>query len=100
MNQEVQGIGWAVKQLQDGKKVRRLGWNGRNMFLVYVPGTTGDGIPLKEGTPYAKALAGRRADELVRIESHIDMYTALGTFQPGWLASQADLLATDWVLAE
>ena len=27
------GIGWAVKQLQDRKRVRRTGWNGKGMYL-------------------------------------------------------------------
>ncbi len=27
-------IGWAVKQMQDGQKVRRSGWNGKGMFIV------------------------------------------------------------------
>jgi len=32
----------------------------------------------------------------VDINPHIDMFTADGSMQPGWLASQADMLATDW----
>jgi hypothetical protein len=27
------GIGWAVEQMQDGQKVRRAGWNGKGMFV-------------------------------------------------------------------
>lgn len=45
----------------------------------------------REGTPYAKA-----GIEVVDINPHIDMFTAQGTMQPGWLASQADMLADDW----
>jgi hypothetical protein len=90
----MQTIGWAVKELQNGQKVRRSGWNGKGMWLTYVPGTFD--APLKEGTPYAKALDG---ESFVTIDGHIDMFTAKGSMQPGWLCSQADLLATDWELA-
>lgn len=89
----MQGIGWAVKQLQDGKTVRRSGWNGKGMFLLLVPGT--DNATMTEGSAYAKAGFAQ-----VTISAHVDMFTAQGTMQPGWLCSQADLLATDWELAE
>lgn len=48
---------------------------------------------MAEGTDYQKA--GLTA---VCIDPHIDMYTAKGTMQPGWLASQADMLADDWMV--
>lgn len=31
-------------------------------------------------------------------EAHIVMFTAHGMHQPGWLASQADMLAEDWMV--
>ena len=34
-----QGIGWAVKQMQNGDRVARSGWNGKGMFLFLVPGS-------------------------------------------------------------
>lgn len=85
-----QGIGWAVGQLWQGRKLRRAGWNGKGMFLILVPGSKDVG--LRATSPYARAEIGER----VTIDPHIDMYTAKGTMQPGWLASQADLLAADW----
>lgn len=87
------GIGWAVKQLQDGKKVRRSGWNGKGMWLILVPGTPH--VTMTEGSAYAKA-----GLSLTSIGPHVDMFTAAGIMQPGWLCSQADLLAADWELAE
>jgi hypothetical protein len=83
-------IGWAVKALQDGKYVRRSGWNGKGMFLIYVSGT--ESVQFRPDTFFCKA-AGR---SVVDTDPHIDMYTAKGTVQPGWLCSQADLLADDW----
>lgn len=69
-------IGWAVKQMQNGSKVRRSGWNGKNMYLMLqVPDTNS-----KMTLPY------------------VYLYTAQGDLVP-WSCSQPDLLATDWELA-
>lgn len=83
-------FGEALHALKEGNKVSRAGWNGKGMFLIYVPGTKD--AKLNEGTPYEKALNSN----IVTINPHIDMYTATGEFQPGWLASQTDMLADDW----
>ena len=87
------GIGWAVKQMQNGQRVRRSsGWNGKGMFLFLVPGSlfNVNRPPLlgiyPEGTP-------------IEYQAHVDMKTANGTIVP-WLCSQSDLLAIDWELAE
>ena len=82
-------FGTALKALKAGLKVQREGWNGKGMWLIYVPGTPQ--ALFKDGTPYQKA-GLVQAD----ISPHIDMFTADGKMQPGWLASQADMLAEDW----
>ena len=81
-------IGWAVAQMREGKMVRRAGWNGKGMHLYLEDMFT---FPVKAG---AFAGAERKYDPC------IVMFTAQGTHQPGWLANQADLLATDWEIAE
>ena len=89
---EGDGIGWAVKQMQNGELVRRSGWNGKGMFLFLVPGSrfTVNRPPLlgiyPEGT-------------VVDYHAHVDMKTAGGDVVP-WLCSQSDLLATDWEIAD
>lgn len=77
------GIGWAVKQLQEGRAVCRSGWNGKGMYLAFLPQQV---LRLSDGTT-------------VRGEPCIAMFTSQSNWQPGWLASQADLLAVDWELA-
>ena len=85
-------IGWAVKQLRNGDRVRRSGWNGKGMFLVFVPGSH---VAVTEGRPLASVFpVGTEFDYL----PHVDMWTAQGQLVP-WLCSQTDLLATDWELA-
>lgn len=69
-------IGWAVKQMHNGQKARRAGWNGKGMWLaLQVPDENS-----KLSLPY------------------IYMSTAQGDLVP-WLCSQTDLLATDWEIA-
>lgn len=79
------GIGWAVKQLQNGDRVRRAGWNGKGMFLQLV---RTDQYRLWAGSEHNAALL-----------PWVGMKTADDKFVP-WLCSQTDLLATDWELAE
>lgn len=82
----------ALEALKTGHKVARQGWNGKNMWLAYMPGTI---IPedivngrTKKFMPEGDLLVG----------GYIVMYTAQGVWQPGWLASQADMLANDWII--
>ena len=87
MNPELD-FGGALVALKEGKMVRRQGWNGKGMFLFLVPGSkfVVNRPPLlgiyPEGTE-------------VTYLPHIDMKTATGEIVP-WLASQSDVLATDW----
>ena len=87
-------FGFAIACLKEGFKVARKGWNGKNMWLIYVPGS--DSIRPVAGTPYSNA----GIIEEVNICGHIDMFTAAAEMQPGWLASQADMLSNDWVLID
>ncbi len=82
------GIGWAVKQMRNGDKVAREGWNGKGMFLFLVPGS-------KFAVNRAPLLGIYPAGTEVEYCPHVDMKTADGKVVP-WLASQTDLLAEDW----
>lgn len=100
--QEQNNIGWAIEQLQNGNKVRRRGWNGKGMFIVlmpalYLPPYNTQGTERKVNDRTAKWIG---EDVPLDCQPYIAMYTAEGKWQPGWLASQADLLATDWEIAE
>jgi hypothetical protein len=86
------GIGWAVKEMQDGRRVRRAGWNGKGMWLCIVPASSWylynlPAIHTKENEPHTRGQC-----------SWVGMKTATEEFIP-WLCSQTDLLAIDWELA-
>jgi len=84
-------FGQAIESLKAGKRIRRLGWNGKGMYLILVPGSKG--LTVEEGRPFAKA--GVPIGTVFDYLPHIDMFTAQGDFVP-WLASQTDMLAEDW----
>ncbi|XWY20052.1 DUF2829 domain-containing protein [Bisgaard Taxon 45] len=79
-------FGDAVQALESGKTVCRSGWNGKGMFLFLMKGqeiakTVHFGFGQYEGEP--------------DWNDFIVMKTADGKLVP-WLASQTDVLATDW----
>ncbi len=85
-------FGKALEALKQGKKVTRKGWNGKGMFLYYVPVGR---YPAR--TDIAKSIAAE--DGKVDYGAYIAMKTAQGYVVP-WLASQTDLLGDDWKTAE
>ena len=93
-NAHGQDIGWAVREMRfHGGKVRRAGWNGKGMFLVFQRGYP-EGIPINANTA---AATGIPQGTVCKFLPYVMMRTAPGEFVP-WLCSQTDLLATDWEL--
>lgn len=82
-------FGDAVRALKHGKRVARTGWNGKDMFLFLVTGST-----FKVNR--APLLGIYPEGHEVQYHAHIDMKTAQGYVVP-WLASQSDVLADDWI---
>lgn len=80
----------ALVEIKKGKRLARSGWNGADMFVFLVKGSSFivNREPLLsifgEGT-------------LVDYHAHIDMKTSDNKVVP-WVVSQADLLAEDWFL--
>lgn len=93
-------FGEAIQALKNGKHVARRGWNGKGMFLFYVPGAS---YAYEELNGYARD-AARRATLIEKGEqgssrwvcAHICMKNASGQLVIGWLASQEDMLCDDW----
>lgn len=85
-------FGTAIEAMKAKWKVAREGWNGKGMFLYYVP--AGAYAPC---TDIAKSIVNK--DGLVEYGAYIAMKTAQGNVVP-WLASQTDMLAEDWMIVE
>lgn len=85
-------FGQALDALKEGSKVARAGWNGKDMFLFLVPGSS-------FAVNRAPLLGIYPEGTVIDYHPHIDMKTAQGYVVP-WLASQTDVLAEDWTLIE
>lgn len=88
-------FGLAIEALKEGKKVARVGWNGKNMYLALVEASHIKPEQARSGAALALANEGFNN---IDIMSHIDMRAADGSIVVGWLASQTDMLAEDWCI--
>lgn len=82
-------FGEAIKYLKRGMNVARKGWNGKKQY-----------IQLATGISYKTA-----DNEIVNCEhdaigNMAVVFVGTSGVQMGWLASQADMLAEDWVFAK
>jgi hypothetical protein len=91
-------FGEVLEALKSNKRARRLGWNGKGMFIFMILGNT---VP-HEHTQNFKSLSQPIKDYFdslgkdIEFNPSIAMFTAEGKIQGGWLASQADMLSDDW----
>ena len=93
---EVMDFGVALMNLKEGHRVARKGWNGKGMFLVMTPGSE---IPVENmRVDAARDYYTEQGMNVIKIAPHIDMKAADGTYVTGWLASQTDMLAEDWII--
>ena len=81
-------FGEALVALKMGKRVGRMGWNGKGMFIFFVPGHT-----FEVNRPPLLGIYPR--GERITYCPHIDMRTSDRRIVP-WLCSQTDMLADDW----
>lgn len=76
---------WALKR---GERVARAGWNGKGMWLYFVPANS---------YPAQTEAAKKNIGDMIPYGAYIAMKTAQGNVVP-WLASQTDLIEEDWTV--
>lgn len=79
-------FGEAIELLKQGKKLQREGWNGKGQYIelatnISYTNTEGEIINANHDAIGNKAIA----------------FVGTSGVQLGWLASQSDMLAEDWV---
>jgi len=79
-------FGKAIELCRDGAKIQRMGWNGKKQYVelatcISYKNRQGEVINVNHEAIGNKAFA----------------FVGTSGVQIGWLASQADMLATDWV---
>ena len=82
-------FGEAIKYIKRGMRVKRKGWNGKNQYIELA---TAIGYVNPEGI-----VVNAEHDA---IGNKAIAFCGTSGVQMGWLASQADMLAEDWVFAE
>lgn len=109
-------FGQALETLKRGYLVTRKGWNGKGMFIFMRPadelhvGFVAKDIkslPQKVKDYYYQDCVDENGnpvelekDDTVKFTAYICMKAADGSIVNGWLASQTDMLADDWMLFE
>lgn len=82
-------FGDAIKYVKRGLKLKRKGWNGKKQY-----------IQLATGISYKDASGDIINCEHDAIGNMAIAFVGTSGVQMGWLASQADMLAEDWVFAD
>lgn len=95
LEQPVFDFGVALKKAKAGMKVAREGWNGKGMWIALMPA-----LYLDKQVINARTTKYIGTDQDLDSQPYFVMWTAAKQWQPGWLASQADMLAEDWVVVE
>ena len=98
-------FGEALEALKVGQRVAREGWNGKGMWLSLstsqdVAFASARAIPASafwsdNNRTYAEEQGG-----YATVLPCITMKTATGEILMGWLASQTDMLAEDWMIVQ
>ena len=83
-------FGDAIEEARQGKRIQRAGWNGKGMWVCHMAP-----MVIPEGMVNTRTRSFGVSGDL-RVGGYFVMWTADQTWQPGWLASQADMLAEDW----
>jgi hypothetical protein len=93
-------FGLAIEAMKQGKKVSRAGWNGKDMFIVYMPELNLPPFNSQESGAKVNDRTAKHIGKDTPLESqgYFAMFTAQKKWQPGWLASQADMLSDDWMI--
>ena len=82
-------FGKAIEAIKEGKKVAREGWNGKSQY-----------IELATNISYVNAEGEVINCEHNAIGNKAIAFVGTSGVQMGWLASQADMLAEDWIVVE
>lgn len=93
-------FGAALSALKSGGKIARQGWNGKNMFIYLNKGSVDSSsnviAEFVEGCS-VHLFDNGDVGTITRMPN-LNMKAASGSTITGWLASQTDILAEDWMV--
>ena len=80
-------FGMAIDHVKEGRRIARKGWNGVDQY-----------VELATQISYMNAKGEIVNSRHVNIGNKALAFVGTGGVQLGWLASQADMLADDWMI--
>lgn len=80
-------FGQALEHIKSGEKAQRKGWNGKNQY-----------IELATNISYLTVEGEQINVNHEAIGNDAIAFVGTSGVQLGWLASQADILAEDWII--
>jgi len=89
-------FGEVLIAVQEGKRARRAGWNGKGMWIAYSPGCLD--LPAEKFWSTANATFARRNGGVATVGGSISMKAADGVIEMGWRPTSRDMFALDWEL--
>ena len=84
------GFDLAIQAVKIGARIARRGWNGKGMYVFLAEGQSIEFSTSADMSEFN--------NQEVEVGDMLVLRTAQGTLQPGWLATQSDILADDWYI--
>lgn len=88
-------FGQALEAMSQGKRVARSGWNGKGMWICLGQGMAA--LPAEKFWNVNTRIFAEENGGTAEVLPYLIMKTADDKILMGWLASQTDMLADDWV---
>jgi len=85
-------FGEALELAQQGYKIAREGWNGKGLYIMFIPGSVIEAKNVRSGI--VEELA--KTKEQVEILGHFDIKMASNQVSVGWRPTTPDMLGKDW----
>lgn len=93
-------FGYALDECKRGRRITRDGWNGVGQWVAYMPPVDIPAAQVNARTMAHVDWSTLQLRGVLRVGGYFAMWTSAGVWQPGWTASQADMLAEDWRVLE
>lgn len=101
-------FGEALEAVKEGKLIARAGWNGKGMFVFQRPEdslSTEMIVDRVKSLPdsfkkYVKDYWTVSETNMIKFNAYLCMKNADNEIVNGWIASQSDVLAEDWIIIE
>lgn len=85
-------FGDAIHAMKMGERVSRNSWNGKGQYVFLA-----DSVEFHTDADISEFYGS--ADGVTVLPMYV-IRTAQGNLQPGWLASQSDMMANDWFIVK